>query len=122
MDRWTSIVVESGRMLVIRTDHNAERSSLKVSAPCDRKIARDNDDLLSEIKILKSERLQLAQEYDPNCEHYDFQDQLKAMAAAAETVEAVQDLAIFLGRDPEGNGRGHIEEALYRLRQLEELQ
>lgn len=69
---------------------------------------------------LNAELLDLAQRYDPNCEMYVYEDQANAMDAARQTVEAMQELAEFLGRNPEGCLVDCADEAAGRIERAED--
>jgi len=69
---------------------------------------------------LNAELLDLARRYDPNCEIYVYEDQANAMDAARQTVEAMQELAEFLGRDPEGCLVDCADEAAGRIERAED--
>lgn len=73
---------------------------------------QENNKLRQSIILLEFEQLTLASAYDPNCEEYHFTDQLDAMKAAGQLVEDLQELAQFLGRDPEGCLRDVCDEAM----------
>ena len=62
---------------------------------------KDVPRLVAEVRRLKAERLTLARAYNPNCDEYDFGEQMDAMAAAASIVDSVRELARFFGQDPE---------------------
>lgn len=74
----------------------------------------------AEAEAMKADRLKLAQAYDPNCDEYAFCSQRLAMGAARQTVEAMQELATFLGRDPEGCLVDCADEAIGRIERAEE--
>ena len=73
----------------------------------------------SEIEAMKADRLKLARAYDPNCDEYSYISQREAMVAARQTVEAMQELAEFLGRDPEGCLADCPDEAMGRIENAE---
>lgn len=66
-----------------------------------------------------AELLSLARAYDPNCDEYHYETQLAAMKAARQTVEAMQELATYLGRDPEGCLSDVPDEAMGKIEELE---
>lgn len=79
----------------------------------------------AEIDRLLAERTQVMREYDPNCDEYVHEDQLASMRAARQTIEAVQELAVSFGHDPEScltdvpdTAWGKIDELTERVEQL----
>ncbi len=60
------------------------------------------DGLAARVEQLEREQLIIARTYDPNCDEYHFTDEQVKMVAARQTIESVQELAVYLGRDPEG--------------------
>lgn len=50
----------------------------------------------------QEQQLTLARDYDPNCDEFNFAYQREVMRSAGRTIDAVQELAKSLGRDPEG--------------------
>lgn len=57
--------------------------------------------LLLKIETLEAQQLAVAQAYDPNCDYYIYEDELAKMEAARQIVESMQELAVYLGRNPE---------------------
>lgn len=70
-------------------------------AECDARDRRIHD-LEMQLATARSERIELARIYDPNCDEYDYETQAEAMKGAAQTVDAMQELAKAVGMDPEG--------------------
>lgn len=54
------------------------------------------------IRNLTNQQLELARAYDPSCDEYVHQIEMQKMRAAREAIEAIQSLAVDLGRNPEG--------------------
>ena len=67
----------------------------------------------------QKERIAIARTYDPNCDEYDYQEQIDRMKGARECVEALQDLTEAIGRDPEGCLVDSVDEVLGKMDDLE---